>query len=323
MILRMTLFSLLMMLTFLPNVLAGKIEISLKDKVILEEDEITIKDISTVTGDDAGLVNEVDSIVLGNAPGANSTRRINKSFITMRLKSANINVSDITFTDAKSSLVSVESTKIKGFEIAQKAKEYLLDFLPMDDRETTVELGRIPANQWVPKRRDKIDLNITLIDTSKDRGKIELVVSASSEGKRFFKVPVYFNVRVFEFVAIAKRKMRRMQQITRENIYIARRDTTRMRGVAFSSIDDLKGMTTTAPVLANTILTDHMVEIPPTISQGSLVKLIVQKSGFKIVTKGLAQQTGYKGEVIRVKNINSKKMLYGTIVDSDSVHVVY
>jgi len=53
------------------------------------------------------------------------------------------------------------------------------------------------------------------------------------------------------------------------------------------------------------------------------VKLIVQKSGFKIVTKGLAQQTGYKGEVIRVKNINSKKMLYGTIVDSDSVHVVY
>jgi flagella basal body P-ring formation protein FlgA len=66
-----------------------------------------------------------------------------------------------------------------------------------------------------------------------------------------------------------------------------------------------------------------MVGIPPTISQGSLVKLIVQKSGFKIVTKGLAQQAGYKGEVIRVKNINSKKMLYGTIVDSDSIHVVY
>jgi len=64
--------------------------------------------------------------------------------------------------------------------------------------------------------------------------------------------------------------------------------------MAFSSIDDLKGMMTLASVQANTILTDYMVEIPPTIKQGSLVKLIVQKSGFKIVTKGLAQQTDIK-----------------------------
>ena len=319
----MALFSLLIMFTFLPNVIAGKIEISLKKKVILEDDEITIKDISTVTGDDADLVDKVKNIAIGNAPGANSERRVNLNFIIMRLNSANVDVSDVTFTNATSSLVSVESTKIKGLEIAEKAKEYLLDFLPMDEKETTVELGRIPADQWVPKRRDKIDFNITLIDTSKDRGKIELIVSASSDSKRFFRVPVYFNVRVFEFVAITKRKMGRKQQLTKENLFIARRDTTRMRGMAFSSIDDLKNMTTIASVQANTILTDHMVEVPPTIKQGSLVKLIVKQSGFKIVTKGLAQQTGYIGEVIKLKNVNSKKMVYGTIIDSDSVHVVY
>ena len=323
MITRIILFSLLIIFAFLPNVIAGNIEISLKDEVVLEGDEITIKDISSVTSSNANLVNRVEDIVLGNAPGANSTRRLNLSFIIMRLKSANVDVTDVTFAGAKSSLVSVESTKIKGIEIAQMAKEYLLDFLPMDDRETTVELGRIPANQWVPKRRDKIDFFITLIDTSKDRGKIELVVSASSNSKRFFKVPVYFNVRVFEFVAITKRKIGRKQHISRENLFIARRDTTRMRGMAFSSIDDLKGMTTIAPVRANTILTDHMVEIPPTVKQGSLVKLIVERSGFKIVTKGLAQQSGYKGDVIKVKNINSKKMLYGSIINSDSVNVVY
>ena len=323
MIIRMTLFSLLIMCTFLPNVIAGKVEISLKDKVILEGDEITIKDISTVTGDDADLVNKIKGIAIGNAPGANSERRINLSFIRMRLKSSNVDVSDVTFTDAESSLVSVESTKIKGLEIAQRAKEYLLDYLLMDEKETTVELGRIPADQWVPKSRDKIDFYVTLIDTSKDRGKIELVVSASSDSKRFFKVPVYFNVRVFEYVVIAKRRMGRKQQLTRENLFIARRDTTRIRGMAFSSIDDLRDMTTIASVQANTILTDNIVETPPTIMQGSLVKLIVKRSGSKIVTKGLAQQAGYKGEVIKVKNLDSKTMLYGTIINSDSVDVVY
>ena len=49
MITRIMLFSLLIMFAFLPNVIAGNIEISLKDEVVLEGDEITIKDISTVT----------------------------------------------------------------------------------------------------------------------------------------------------------------------------------------------------------------------------------------------------------------------------------
>jgi len=319
----MTLFSLLSIFILLPDIFASKIEIKLMDKVVLEDEIITVNDISTVTGDDADLINKIKGIEIGNTPGANSERRIDLSFIRMRLHASNINIADVTFTNAKSSLVSVESTKIKGLEIAQKAKEYLLGSLPIDGRETTVEIGRVPADQWVPRRRDKIDFHISLVDTNKDRGKVELIVSASSNSKLFFKVPVYFNVRVFEFVAITKGKTRRKQPLTKENVFIARRETTRLRGMAFSSIDDLKDMTTTTPVQSHTILTDYMVETPPTMKQGSLVKLIVKESGFRIVTKGLAQQTGYKGDVIKLKNLDSKKMLYGKILNSDSVQVVY
>ncbi len=320
---RMTLFSLLSMFIFLSNVFASEIKIDLMNNVVLEDDVITINDISTVTGDDADLINKIKNIEIGNTPGANSKRRIGLSFIRMRLNSANVNIEDVAFADNKSVLVSVESTKIKGLEIAQKAKEHLLNFLPPNEGETTVEIGRIPADQWVPRRMDKIDFQVTLVDTDKDRGKIELIVSASSNSKLFFKVPVYFNVRVFEFVVITKRRTGRKQLLTKEDLFIARKETTKLRGMAFSSIDDLKGMTTTMPVQSHAILTDKMVETPPTVKQGSIVKLIVNKSGFRIVTKGLAQQSGHKGEVIKVKNLNSMKMLYGKIENSDSIHVIF
>lgn len=323
MTIRIALFSILSIFVFLPNIFADKIEINLINKVVMEDEIITINDVSTVTGDDTYLVDKVKSIEIGNTPGANSERRIDLNFIRMRLNTANVNVEDVTFTNAKSVLVSVVSTRIKGLEIAQRAKEYLLDFLPMDERETTVEIGRVPADQWIPRGRDKIDFYINLVDTCKDRGRIELIVSASSNSKLFFKVPVYFNVRVFEYVAITRRRMGRKQPLTKENLFIARRDTTRMRGMSFSSIDDLIGMTTITSIQAHTILTDYMVETPPTIRQGSIVKLIVKKRGFEIVTKGLAQQTGYKGEVIKVKNLNSKKMLYGKIIDPGSVQVLF
>ena len=320
---RVSLILVLSTFILIPNVSASKVEINLMDKVTLDEEVITFSNVSTVTGDDVELVNIINDIEIGNTPAANIARRIDTDFMKMRLKSSNINVSDVTFTNAKSVLVSVESTKISGLEITQKAKEYLSDFLPVDDREATIELVRMPGDQWIPRKRDKINLDVSLVDTSKDRGNIKLIVSASSNGKRFFKIPVSFKVRVFEYVAIAKRKIARNQQLTKGNMFMARRETTKIRGLAFSSREDLIGNVASVPILPYTILTENMVEIPPTMKQGSVVKIIIKSSGFSIVTKGLAQQTGYTGEVIKVKNMDSKKMLYGKIVDSDSVQIIF
>ncbi len=320
---RISLILVLSTFILVPDILAGKIEVNLMDKVILEEKTITFRDISTVTGDDVKLVNKINDIEIGRTPWPNNTRRINKDFMKMRLNASNVNVSDVNFTNANAVAVSVESTKITGLEISQKAKEYLLRVLPVSDRETTVELVRLPGDQWIPSRRDRINFNISLVDTSKDRGNIELIVSASSNSIRYFKIPVYFKVRVFEYVAIAKRKIARNRQLTKENVFMARRETTKIRGLAFSSRDNLTGKTTAVSVLPNTILTEDMVETPPTIKQGSVVKVFIKSSGFRIVTKGLAQQTGYTGEVIKVKNMDSKKILYGEIVDSDRVQIIF
>lgn len=320
---RISLILVLSTFILIPDILAGKIEVNIMNNVILEDKTITFRDISTVTGDDVKLVTRINDIEIGKTPWANSIRTINKDFMKMRLNASNVNVSDVNFTNANSVTVSVESTKITGLEISQKAKEYLLDVLPVTDREATVELVRLPGDQWIPKRREKINLNISLVDTSKDRGKIELIVTASSNGKRYFKIPVHFNVRVFEYVAVTKRKIARDQRLTKGNVFMARRETTKIRGLAFSSRDDLAGMTAAVSILPYTILTEDMVEMPPTIKQGSVVKLFIKSSGFRIVTKGLAQQTGYTGEVIKVKNLDSKKILYGEIIDSNRVQIIF
>ncbi|MCF6159503.1 MAG: flagellar basal body P-ring formation protein FlgA [wastewater metagenome] len=319
---RISLFFLLGMLMVMPDVLAGKIEIHLMDNVVLEEKTITFSDISTITGDEE-LVNKINNIEIGKTPWVNNTRRISQEFLKIRLSLLNINTADVTFTNAKSVVVSVESTKLTGAEIAQKAKECLLNALPVDDRETTIELVNMPNDQWIPRRKDRIGLDASLVDPGKDRGNIEVIITAFSDGTCFFKIPVFFRVRVYEDVAVARTRIGRKQQLNTRNISIARRETTTIRGFIFSRIDDLTGRTTTAVIQPNTIITEDLVEIPPTIARGSVVELFIQSSGFKIVTKGIAQEAGYIGDVIQVKNIQSNKVLYGTIVDSDKIRVLF
>ncbi len=311
------------MFILIPNILADKIEISLLDRVTLNEKTLTFRDLATVTGNNIDMVNKINDIKLGSTPWPNSTRKIGVDFMKMRLKFSNVKISDVVFKNAKSVTVSVESTKITGIEIAQKAKEYLISVLSEADKETTIELLRLPFDQWIPRKRSEIDFDISLVDSSKDRGNIDLIVSATSNSVSLFRVPVNFKVRVFEYVAISKKRIGRHHNLSRENTFMDKRETTKIRGITFSSMENLIGNMTTRVVRPNTILTEGIVEIPPTVRQGSLIKLFIEARGFKIVTKGLAQQTGYTGEVIKVKNLDSKKMIYGKIIDSDKVQIIF
>lgn len=302
---------------------ASQIEINIKDKVTVKEKIITIADISTVTGDDAALVERINNTEVGKAPWPNNQRRIDRDFLKMRLMALNIDLSDIAFKGTRAVRVSVESTKITGDEIVQEAKEYLLSVLPSDDRETTIELERMPEGRWVTGKRDEIILDVFLADTARDRGNVEVIVSAISNDISSFKVPVFFKVRVFEYIVVTKEKIGRQKSLTKENILLARRETTRIRGFLFKSIDDVTGKSASRTIYPNTIITDDIIEIPLAVKKGSIVKMFIKTENFSIVTKGLAQGSGRTGDVIQVESIGSKKVVYGRIIDSNNVQVIF
>lgn len=303
---------------------ASLIEINIKDSVVLSEKTITIDDISTVIGVDNELVDSIKSVEIGKTPWPNNKRRIDANYLRMRLSSLHINLSDIVFNGAKVTTVVVESSKITGSEIAQIAKEYLMSVIPLDGRETTVEMQRMPVDQWVARKRDELILGASLVDPSRIRGNVGVIVNAfSNDGIAFFKIAVFFKVRVFEYVAIAKRKINRHQPLNEENVFIGRRETTKAQGVTFFRIEDLVNKAAVRTIIPNTIITEYIVETPPTIFKDDMVKIYMKSGNFKIVTKGLAQENGYTGKIIRVKSIDSKKVFYGRVIDHENVQIIY
>jgi flagella basal body P-ring formation protein FlgA len=51
--------------------------------------------------------------------------------------------------------------------------------------------------------------------------------------------------------------------------------------------------------------------------------LYIEANNFSIVTKGLAQEAGRTGEVIKIRNLDSKKVLYGKIVGPERVQIIF
>jgi len=72
---------------------------------------------------------------------------------------------------------------------------------------------------------------------------------------------------------------------------------------------------------AGSIVFQSMIEEVPIIKPGDKVKILVDKGPVKVSADGEARQKGARGELIRVTNLGSKKIIQAEIIDSLTVVV--
>lgn len=300
-----------------------RVHIEIKDSVTLPEKQIVIGDIAYVSCNDPSLLERINGILIGNTPWPGYARKIEKDVISARLIDGGIDLKEVIFGSTKSSLVTVESITITGEEIIKKAKEYLLSKQSRPDGgEIIIESDRIPMDKLLPANEGDIRFEVSQIDTNKERGSIQLIVRVFINDKQHLKIPVFFTIRVYEDVVTTARKISRDTILTPDDIEIRRMETTKLPGVTFDAVEDLVGKRAVRSIMPNIPITADLVNNPPVIKKGDLIKVLVQSGNLLIVTKGLAKEDGYFGKIIRVKNLDSKKELYGKVEDDSTVKII-
>ena len=72
---------------------------------------------------------------------------------------------------------------------------------------------------------------------------------------------------------------------------------------------------------ADTPLSKSLLKIPKLIKRGSLVELIFKKGGIFLIAEGEALGDGQRGDMIKVKNLKSKKIVTGRVIGVNKVDV--
>ena len=91
---------------------------------------------------------------------------------------------------------------------------------------------------------------------------------------------------------------------------------------AIKSITDAVGLRVTSSVGPGLTLTTHSVARAPLVSKGETVTLVANGSGFEISAPGRAEQDGYEGDLIMVKNVRSGVVLKGRLEHGKLVSVM-
>ena len=83
----------------------------------------------------------------------------------------------------------------------------------------------------------------------------------------------------------------------------------------------LEGKQARKYIRAGSIVYPSMFEDIPVISPGDKVNIVIEKGLLKISAEGIARQRGAKGDIIKVANFDSKKIIEAEIIDSLTVAV--
>lgn len=128
------------------------------------------------------------------------------------------------------------------------------------------------------------------------------------EGRAIKNIAVSATLEALAEVAVTTGDLRRGTILHEENIEFAQRDINRLRAPCYD-IEELLGQRLKRSLRKGDVVERSAVAFPPMIKRGEMVTITAQKGALTVTAKGMAQQNGSAGDLIRVRNISSQKDL--------------
>jgi flagella basal body P-ring formation protein FlgA len=130
-------------------------------------------------------------------------------------------------------------------------------------------------------------------------------------------------IKVYQMVVVLSQPIQRGETITRQHLSIERRDVSTLREDFVTQAEQIENKQAVRPLNAGAILSMRNFAEPKLIKRGDKVVISAGKSDFTIRMNGIAMMEGIKGQLVRIKNQNSGRIINATVVEPGLVSVNY
>lgn len=307
---------------------SGVVNISVQPSAVTTHGEVTIGDVAVLDGGDATLRSRISRLDLADAPQAGKATRLSRDLITHRIRIAGVDSGKFRVQGAEAVLVSFHGYKVPEEEIVDAAKQYLRSRMPWKADDVSIETAReIPGAVHVSGRKEDVRFEPALRAGRLALGTVQVDVTVFAKGVKQAQVPVSLEVHMCQPVAVASRRVARGQVLTADDIFFERRVVDNIAGYLTEAESPIgqKAKRPLQPLQAVTRgeLESSEAESNVVVRQRDAVKLVARAGNLTITATGEALQDGRTGQMIRVRNVDSKNVVTGRVVNRNEVHVLY
>jgi flagella basal body P-ring formation protein FlgA len=300
---------------------AELIRIRVLPNVQINGEDILLGKIAGIEGHDRLLVQKLSSIVVARAPLPGESRTLEKKAFKLRLKQNGINLSQLALHIPAKVVVTRNYIEISRDKIKMLVSDYIQKNIIKDNADGSIKDIRVADSLQLPNGR--ITFKVIPPRNRDLLGKIPFSVHFDVNGKFYKRVWATATVEVLAEVVITKKPLGRHKPITEDDIELLKMDLAKLPSGVITDPEAVLGKRTKRAIGAKTVLRADQVELPPLVKRGDVVVIIAESGGLKITAMGQVKKKGRLGESIPVMNYDSKKILYGRVLDSSTVKVEF
>ncbi|OAG28590.1 hypothetical protein TH606_01130 [Thermodesulfatator autotrophicus] len=124
-------------------------------------------------------------------------------------------------------------------------------------------------------------------------------------------------------VLVAQRPLGRHEVIDESDVALEKRPVSRLPQDAINSLENALGKRLKVSVRPGQVIRAYALEVPPVVKRGKIVRIVARGPNFMVTALGEARQNGRPGEIIRVRNLSSKKEIFAQVVNAGTVEVKF
>jgi len=149
-----------------------------------------------------------------------------------------------------------------------------------------------------------------------------LILLEFKEGESIKRVKIWGYVDAKVPVVVLKRNLSNKTILSEKDLALELKPLSRLPQDAVLDKNSVLGKELRMSLKAGTVLRYSHIQRPVIIKRNQVIYIVARGRNFVVKAKGIALQDGREGGRIKVRNISSKKILWGKVVSPEEVEVI-
>jgi flagella basal body P-ring formation protein FlgA len=190
-----------------------------------------------------------------------------------------------------------------------------------EKRRCQVELIDAPKRDiWVPA-------GVLSYDTEAPQGLqyqqlTPIYVVIYVDGNAVCRTSCHYKMHVYDKMVVAAQNIMAEAKISAVDVRLEEREISGPQLHYFNQLHEVLGNVLTSGLPAGKVLRQEMLQTPRAIRSHALVSIIVRSGDIEVHADGAAMQNGRIGQMIRVRNLASGRILNAKVIDGNTVEVL-
>jgi len=297
------------------------LQVYLPREITVKESSLSLGQVSIIRGKES-LVSKAIEIALGRISMPGQKIVIDRAMVLSRLACNGIPASKVTFTGAEQITIKQQEQTIRSIELVKLASSFLEKNPPVVSACGFNPIRR-PKDFIITGSSKDIRLSPRLVQ-SRARNQARVEITIFSGGKKIDVREVIFGLKYNAAQAVTKVDIHAGAVISPENVKIEK--TTSSYPESSNNWRPPYGLIAKRQIPAKTVLRPNMlgpVKSPIIVKRNQKVVIRIDRPGFLITAFGKAMQDGRAGEYIKVRNVDSQRIILIRVNEDGSVVPVF